>query len=188
MKNTLFFLGLLITLISCNSSSNKSSNNNSSGEYVKKEIWEIGNIVNDFDEPTGEYFVYADFFGVFCNSATAGDKLRIRLIARRLTSIEYDYSIYLEFDEYNNGTYDNDDYDDVPISVKIINKENRSIFKGRNFYDLQDKEGKRVYLETILIEDGVYTFEVKFKYKTIYKFHIDTKGLNQALIKAKLKK
>lgn len=187
MRSTLFFLALLITLTSCNSSSKKSSNNNFSGEYVKKDIWEIGDIVDDFDEPTGKYFVYADFFGTFCNSVTAEDILRIRLMARCLTGIEYDYDIYLQFDEYNNGTYDKDDYDDSPISVKIINKENRSIFKGRNFYDLQDKEGKRVNLNTILIEDGIYTFEVKFKYNTFYKFHIDTKGLNQALIKAKLK-
>ena len=180
MKKHLCLLILSVVMFGC--SENKKSNNS---ETIKPQIWRIGDIVNDFDEPTGKHYISADFYGIFRNNATSGDLLGIRLIARNTTGIEYDYSIYLEFDEYCNGTLDID-YSDDPIYVKIVNKEARKVFKGQNFYDLKDKNGAHVTLENILTEEGLYTFEVAWKYNLEYQFIIDSKNINQALVDAKL--
>ena len=40
-------------------------------------IWKIGEYVDDFGEPTGEKFLYANVLGVFSNSATARDILGV---------------------------------------------------------------------------------------------------------------
>ena len=66
--------------------------------------WRIGEYVNDFDEPTGEHYVYQTILGKFSNSATAGSDLHVRMIIRR-ESQSY-IRVDTEYDEYMDGTID----------------------------------------------------------------------------------
>ena len=143
--------------------------------------WKIGNFVNDFDEPTGEHFVIAEFYGVFSNSATAGSRLRIRAV---VTSYSDEPSINLKYDEYNNGTYE----DERVTYCRVVNKEKRkSYYDDHGWGVYTDKETReRFYLYEMLKNEGVYEFEMNLKYGTKYQFTIDSRYLNNALVKAKL--
>lgn len=146
--------------------------------------WEIGNYVNDFGEPTGEHFVCSEFYGTFSNSATAGSRLRVYVGAHNYTSQKYHYSISLRFDEYDNGTYEQERC----TEAKIVNKELRKVYRESYGYNsFTDEEGNRVSLTEILTEEGVYEFDLRFQYGTRYSFKIDTRYLNNALVKAGLK-
>lgn len=144
--------------------------------------WGIGNFINDFDEPTGEKYVYANFWGQFSNSATANDKLRINI---RIYGDKKNPIVDFRFDEYDNGTYE----DEKIEYTKIINKKSRKKYIGeRSFYsftDIESKEGNR--LIDILTKEGVYEFYMRLDYKTVYEFSINSNYLNNALIKAGLK-
>lgn len=144
--------------------------------------WGIGNFINDFDEPTGEKYVHANFWGQFSNSATANDKLRINI---SIYGDKKNPIVDIRFDEYDNGTYE----DEKIEYTKIINKKSRKKYIGeRSFYsftDIESKEGNR--LIDILTKEGVYEFYMRLDYKTVYEFSINTNYLNNALIKAGLK-
>ena len=151
-------------------------------------VWRIGDFVNDFDEPTGNHYVYTNIYGIFSNSATAGSKLRVNVqfLSYHLDD-PYDYSIKLRFDEYDNGTYEREEC----TSIKVVNKESRKVFKAyeASRYDyLEDKDGGVYSTKYILTEEGIYEFEMRFKYGTVYQFSIDTKYVNNALVKAGLKR
>lgn len=141
--------------------------------------WGIGNFINDFDEPTGEKYVHANFWGQFSNSATANDKLRINI---SIYGDKKNPIVDIRFDEYDNGTYE----DEKIEYTKIINKKSRKKYIGeRSFYsftDIESKEGNR--LIDILTKEGVYEFYMRLDYKTVYEFSINTNYLNNALIKA----
>lgn len=147
-------------------------------------IWKIGEYVNDFDEPTGEKFLCANVMGVFSNSATAQSLLRVYVKMSK-------YGIGLDFDEYNNGTYEDEDF----VFVKIINKEARKIYEGRGnspfsfLYDVNEDWRDRTHttLTEILRKEGVYEFYIESKYRTIYRFMIDSRCLENAMIKAEIK-
>ena len=147
--------------------------------------WQIGNFVNDFDEPTGEHFVCSEFYGTFSNSATAGSKLRVYVRAANYSSREFDYSISLRFDEYDNGTYEDEKF----TYRKIVNKESRKVYKNDSPYSdyYYDENRNGCSLEQIFREEGVYEFEMRLEYGTRYAFKIDTRCLNNALVKAGLK-
>lgn len=151
-------------------------------------VWKIGEFVNDFDEPTGNHYVYSNFYGTFSNSATAASKLRVHVLFLHYSFNDpYDYSFKLQFDEYDNGTYEKEEC----TSIKVVNKESRKIFKeyAASRYDyLEDTDGNIYSTKHILSEDGIYEFEMRFKYGTVYRFTIDTKFINNALVKARLKR
>lgn len=44
--------------------------------------WQIGNVVDDFGDPTGEKFVYTIVDGTFSNSATTSSSCSIRILAK----------------------------------------------------------------------------------------------------------
>lgn len=147
-------------------------------------IWKIGEYVDDFGEPTGEKFLYANVLGVFSNSATAQSLLRVYVKMSK-------YGIGLDFDEYNNGTYEDEDF----VFVKIINKETRKIYEGSGnssfsfLYDVNEDWRDRTYttLTEILRKEGVYEFYIESKYRTIYRFMIDSRYLENAMFKAEIK-
>lgn len=145
--------------------------------------WRIGNYVNDFDEPTGEHFVLAEFYGVFSNSATAGSRLRIRVDVTRYSEA-WDPSVDLKYDEYNNGTYE----DERVTYCKIVNKAKRKSYYDENGWgSYRDREtNESLSLYEVLKDEGVYEFNVTLKYGTKYQFNIDSQHLNNALVKAKL--
>lgn len=137
--------------------------------------WEIGNYVNDFDEPTGDHYVFADFYGTFSNSATAGRELRIRVYITP-------YDTYLKYDEYDNGVYT----DEMVSYGRIVNKEKRKVYDIRGYSYIDQETKEYVNLDDILKDEGVYDFDVKLKYGTRYHFTINSCFLNNALVKAKL--
>lgn len=147
--------------------------------------WVVGNYVNHFDEPTGKKYVVADFYGTFSNSATAASELRIRIKADKDYYEKDKFSVTLKFDEYDNGTYE----DETCQYSRIVNKEFRKIYTQEYAYGgYKDENGKSVSLEEILEEESDYEFYMSFKYGTKYSFNINTKYFNNALIKAGIKK
>ena len=144
-------------------------------------IWQIEDIVNDFKEPTGKKFVYANIDGIFKNSATAGSKLRIYLQLR--ASSDNGIKIILRYDEYNDGTFERE----ICQYSKIIDKKSKKIFRSNYEGAYYDEEQKGYDLEEILVHEGSYEFEMQFKYGTEYRFTINTEYLNNALIKASLR-
>lgn len=150
--------------------------------------WHIGDFVNDFDEPTGDHFVYSEFYGTFSNSATASSRLRVYVQFLHYSfSDPYDYSVKFLFDEYNDGTYEKEDC----TSIKVVNKQARNVYReyAPSRYDyLEDSNGVVYSTKGVLSEEGEYEFEMRFKYGTVYRFNINTKYLNNALVKAGLKR
>ncbi|MBR5853743.1 MAG: hypothetical protein IKY74_06025 [Alistipes sp.] len=150
--------------------------------------WYIGDFVNDFDEPTGEHFVYSEIYGTFSNSATASSRLKVYVqFLHYAFKDPYDYSVRFLFDEYNDGTYEKEEC----TSIKVVNKQLRKVYReySASRYDyLEDSNGEVYSTKGILSEEGEYEFEMRFKYGTVYRFNIDTKYINNALVKARLKR
>ena len=150
--------------------------------------WHIGDFVNDFDEPTGEHFVYSEIYGTFSNSATASSRLKVYVqFLHYAFNDPYDYSVRFLFDEYNDGTYEKEEC----TSIKVVNKQLRKVYREyrASRYDyLEDSNGEVYSTKGILSEEGEYEFEMRFKYGTVYRFNIDTKYINNALVKAGLKR
>lgn len=144
-------------------------------------VWKIGNYVNDFDEPTGEHFVYSEFYGTFSNSATAGSTLRIYV------TVTTDYGVSFRFDEYDNGTFEEIEYCN---SAKVVNKKLRSVYTFESSYNyrwFRDENRNSISIDSILMKEGIYEFYYRLKYGTKYSFKIDSQYLNNALVKAGIK-
>ncbi len=145
-------------------------------------VWEVRNYVNDFGEPSGNKYVISNFYGNFSNSATPNDELRVNVC---FTGDKKHLYVMLKYDEYNNGTYE----DEKCEYTKVVNKEKRKIYVreglSSSFYD--EETGKNYKLKDILMEEGVYSIYMRLEYKTEYEFSVDTRYLNNALIKAGLK-
>ncbi len=150
-------------------------------------IWKIGEYVDDFGEPTGEKFLYANVLGVFSNSATARNILGVKV------KVFNDGSIGLYYDEYNDGTYENEKI----RNIKIVNKEARKVYES--LWDAwnpddclfdNDKSSPResMTLEEVLTKEGEYEFYINLKYNTKYQFIINSNYLENAILKAGIKK
>lgn len=46
-------------------------------------IWKLGEYINDFDEPTGEKYVYTNILGRFSNIATSNSSLRVNILINK---------------------------------------------------------------------------------------------------------
>lgn len=145
-------------------------------------VWQIGDIVNEFDEPTGKKFVCANFNGILKNSATAGSELRVYLQVADFYD-EGGYKINLRYDEYNNGTFERE----ICQYAKIIDKKSRKVYRSNNEGAFYDEDHKGYDLKDILTHEGSYDFIMQFKYGTEYRFTINTEHLNNALVKVGLK-
>lgn len=150
-------------------------------------IWEVRDVKNDFDEPTGKKYLSAYISGRFSNSATAGSPLRVWI---SIDSVD-DISVY--FDEYSDWTYDNEDIS----HIKVVNKEARKVYESlwldqASFDKLYEKGGNKTKsykkLVDILADEGIYEIEVYTEYKTMYTFTINSQYLENAMLKAGMKK
>lgn len=151
-------------------------------------IWEVRDVKNDFDEPTGKKYLSAYISGRFSNSATAGSPLRVWI---SIDSVD-DISVY--FDEYSDWTYD--DNEDIS-HIKVVNKEARKVYESlwldqASFDKLYEKGGNKTKsykkLVDILADEGIYEIEVYTEYKTMYTFTINSQYLENAMLKAGMKK
>ena len=150
-------------------------------------IWEVRDVKNDFDERTGKKYLSAYISGRFSNSATAGSPLRVWI---SIDSVD-DISVY--FDEYSDWTYDNEDIS----HIKVVNKEARKVYESlwldqASFDKLYEKGGNKTKsykkLVDILADEGIYEIEVYTEYKTMYIFTINSQYLENAMLKAGMKK
>jgi len=148
--------------------------------------WKIGRFVNEFEEPTGEHYVYCTCIGEFSNSATSSSELLISIVVKSFSDSTYIFEI--EFDEYIDGTIDNRYYDSG--YGKVVNKQDRIIYtKANKWLGWQMIEGDEyLSIDELLFKEAIYDFTLHFEYKTVYDFKIDTKYLHNALIKAGLMK
>lgn len=179
MKKLILLLALITIVCSCGQNSSK---NNTS---KPQKTWQIGDIVDDFDEPTGKHFVVRDFYGTFSNSATTGSKLRIRFWVKNISRIEYNPTIILDFDEYCDGVIEEKEC----VYIKIVNKERREIYEGKHHYErLEDLNGDYWMIDDILEREGIYHFTMESEYGTKYQFTLDTNGLTKAMVDADLKR
>ena len=151
-------------------------------------IWEVRDVKNDFGEPTGKKYLSAYISGRFSNSATAGSPLRVWI------SIDSVDKLSLYFDEYNDGTYDGDE--DIS-HIKVVNKEARKVYESlwfdqASFDKLYEKGENKTKsykkLVDILADEGIYEIEVYTEYKTLYLFTINSQYLENAMLKAGMKK
>lgn len=150
-------------------------------------IWKIGEYVDDFGEPTGEKFLYANVLGVFSNSATARNILGVKV------KVFNDGSIGLYYDEYNDGTYENEKI----RNIKIVNKEARKVYESLwdawnpddcLFDNDESSPRESMTLEEVLTKEGEYEFYINLKYNTKYQFIINSNYLENAMLKAGIKK
>ena len=150
-------------------------------------IWKIGEYVDDFGEPTGEKFLYANVLGVFSNSATARNILGVKV------KVFNDGSIGLYYDEYNDGTYENEKI----RNIKIVNKEARKVYESLwdalnpddcLFDNDESSPRESMTLEEVLTKEGEYEFYINLKYNTKYQFIINSNYLENAMLKAGMKK
>ena len=150
-------------------------------------IWKIGEYVDDFGEPTGEKFLYANVLGVFSNSATARNILGVKV------KVFNDGSIGLYYDEYNDGTYENEKI----RNIKIVNKETRKVYESLwdawnpddcLFDNDESSPRESMTLEEVLTKEGEYEFYINLKYNTKYQFIINSNYLENAILKAGIKK
>ena len=151
-------------------------------------IWEVRDVKNDFGEPTGKKYLSAYISGRFSNSATAGSPLRVWIC---IDSVD---KLSLYFDEYNDGTYDGDE--DIS-HIKVVNKEARKVYESlwfdqASFDKLYEKGENKTKsykkLVDILADEGIYEIEVYTEYKTLYLFTINSQYLENAMLKAGMKK
>ena len=157
--------------------------------------WKIGYYVDDFDNPTGEHFVYMKIKGHFSNSATSSRILSVYLKISKNSYNDSGYSYSLSYDEYDDGVKER--YYDLYRSKftkkehdKIIMIGNCSLEYGNCYYKYPDgTEGKYDGIIEMLKDEGVYYFEVtaennSYSADTKYYFGIDSRYLNNALLKA----
>lgn len=88
--------------------------------------WQIGTIVDDFGDPTGEGFVYTLVEGTFSNSATSNSKACVRVLANFESSPYPTVYWIIEPHTYNWDNPVEDFYDDSSATIKI-KEENGSI-------------------------------------------------------------
>lgn len=151
--------------------------------------WRIGNYVNDFKEPTGEHYVYQYILGTFSNSATAGSRLGVVITINKSSSSPSKIAYSIEFDEYNDGTKD----DNRLSNTKVVCPERRKVFVNQyyslEFYDREegfDSKNKYSFLDLLRMEDvfDVTDTHREYSLSTVYKFTINSHNLNNALVKA----
>ena len=143
--------------------------------------WKIGDYVDDFGDPTGEHYVYQNIIGSFSNSATSNSSLKVFVKVYRFQDrIHVDF----KYDEYCNGTID----DTYCYKQKFVCHNLRKVFEdyGIDSYiekGLERNEANAIKdIDMLLLED---TFEATcIEDKTKYYFTINTKYLENALIKA----
>lgn len=148
-------------------------------------IWGVGRYVNEFDEPTGEHYVYGLITGYFSNSATAHSDLLVKMIFRK----DYydDLEAYIEYDEYANGVADGAGWGDWELS-KIVCKERKIIYKpkwGGKWENTSTSEEVKI-LDALLMNDVLECKIYNREERAWYYFTIDTNYLKNALLKAKL--
>lgn len=148
--------------------------------------WHIGDYVNDFKEPTGVHYVYQFIYGQFSNSATAGSRLGVTIqIYKSWYSDGINYSIV--FDEYNDGTKDETRLSNAKVVCQDLRKVYISQYSS-DFYDRDEGYDSKKYsfLDLLRLEN---IFEVtdthrEYSLSTVYNFKVDSRNLNNALVKA----
>lgn len=146
--------------------------------------WGIGNYVDDFGDDTGEHFIYQVVYGTFSNTATAGSTLKVTLRFTKSGNEGYDPYFNIYCDEYADGTIDETSYD---RRLKIVCPETRKVYESEGKYlSIKDRETNEPIksIASLFRQEKTYEFTIWQDYKTVYKFSINAKGFENALLKA----
>ena len=147
--------------------------------------WKIGDYVNDFNEPTGEHYVYQRIHGRFSNSATANSDLLVRLIIRK--DSRNDIRVDTEYDEYIDGTIDGKNFNWRKYdAIKIICHETRKVYFNDHGRRALQERGTNNYtiMLSVLKQGGNIEFRVRDDYSTVYYYTVQSDYLENALLKA----
>lgn len=158
--------------------------------------WCVKEYLNEFDRPTGEYYVEGVFEGYFNNSATTRSPLTVEV------QIQPDSTVMLKFWEYNSHLAKSEDYffiygyDGEGNYYRLEEMESYAINQSGIFYDknrwISDGQGynemfNKGIIWEMLDKEGVSNIVVKVgKYSTTeYIVKINTAGLKSALLELK---
>ena len=169
--------------------------------------WEIGNYVDKFGDYTGEKFIYMRINGYFSNSATNNSKLEVIIKISKYKEDNYYYEF--KYDEYADGVEDKY-YHGYPGRFKKLDNGYKTSMIGRcrlgrdgyDYYDYdyytchcEHKDGKEesIGLVSLLKQEGKYKFVItaepnNYSADVVYYFTLDSKYLNNALLKAGIDK
>ena len=190
MKRIICSLLLFPILLSCGGKKNQTVQ-----PEPKYGDWEIRDFVDDFDEPTGEKFVFQCINGRFSNSATASSTLSVYVyIYDSNFANEKRYDGKIIFDEYADGVKDMTLYGDgsprdLKNGSKLIDKENhRAFYRDPQYLSFYDRDNNKHYSWITVFKDfpGTYEATIKGKYNEEYRFTINTEKLTEALTDAGL--
>lgn len=150
--------------------------------------WSIGQVVDDFDDPTGEEFIYTITEGTFANSATTNSKACIRVSAEFSANPYPEETWTFEIHDYNWDNPINDYYDDSSATIKIkdsnekvttFTKSNSEI--AHTWNTLKENDG---YKFTQLLKDND-SLKVSIAIENSrYVFTIDSSDFNEVFDKA----
>jgi len=145
--------------------------------------WGIGDYVDDFGDKTGEHYIYQVVYGTFSNSATAGSTLKVTLTFVRSSFKDIDPPFYIKCDEYDDGTTEETSYGSS--SWKIVCPETHRVYEGNSGLILDRENDEQIKsIASLFRQEHTYIFTLWYKYNTVYKFSINTKGFNNVLLKA----
>lgn len=145
--------------------------------------WNVGNIVDDFDDPTGEHFVYATVEGTFSNTATTSSKTVIRLCQEFVKDTAPAVRWILEIHNYNWDNPVEDFYSDSTATIKIkaddgtITTFSKSNSKYGTYWNIIAGQDART-LTKLLSSNKVLKFSITIE-KTKYSFTVDCSGYSE---------
>lgn len=146
--------------------------------------WQIGDFVNDFNEPTGKHYIYKSELGSFSNSATANSKLLVTIQAYAYS--DGNLSLNITCDEYCNGTSDENYFG---THCKVVCSATRMVYDGSygsltEYDENGNSTGNELKFLDLFKNENAFSVTAYHKYSTIYKYSINPKGFNNALLKA----
>lgn len=136
--------------------------------------WEVGEYVDEFQQPTGKKYMFVDAYGTFSNSATTNSKLyaAVQIDKNNIGIMLWEYG-----SSQVKGTFDYEDF-----NITILDEAGAK----HNFIGTMYKGGTRIYLDdddrnelSVLLHNNdtlkIYVKSTKYSIST-YLFEIKTTG------------
>lgn len=162
-----------------NASAEATDNSGDDNNIVAESIWEKRFYVDDFDEPTDEWYITTECMGVFSNSATTDSKLTCVVL--------YD-AVNVAFVLYEYNRYQVKNYYSYSVEYTITTRSNKGehTFTGYAYSDgdrVTVKESDVEKIKDVLMNDGeikIYICETKNPISN-YLFEVESGNLKDLL-------
>lgn len=145
--------------------------------------WRVGDIVDDFDDPTGDHFVYSTLEGTFSNTATSSSKTDIRLCQEFVKDTVPAVRWIFEIHNYNWDNPVENFYSDSTATIKIkaddgtVTTFSKSNSKYGTYWNIIAGKDART-LTKLLISNKTLKFSITIE-KTKYSFTVDCSGYSE---------